>query len=297
MEVSDYTDPICPFDFSMWQKDAPVTPVSLPRILEKEDRLLDGNDSEGAARHLLYWLSEAESGNDIRGAFRIENELMGLFRKRGMKEEAYLHAQKALMLAEDERIGADSVGAATCYINAATVYKAFSEAEKGIPLFEKARRIYERDVDAGTDGRLGGLYNNMALALTDLGRCDEALSLYARAIELMTAIGGGELEAAVSHLNSCDALMARDAFFVNEKGESCAPEDPEASLAVPKETDEAIDRHLTRAWELLNREETRRDGYYAFCAEKCAPSFAYYGREKEAETLSERAKRIYGENR
>ena len=37
MDTRDYTDPICPFDLSQWQKDAPVESVPMDRISAKED--------------------------------------------------------------------------------------------------------------------------------------------------------------------------------------------------------------------------------------------------------------------
>ena len=296
MDTHDYTDPICPFDLSQWQKEAPVTAVPTGRILEKEDEYLGKNDYAGAERHLLYWLREAEAGNDLRGAFQIENELMGLYRKTGREAEARAHAAAALRMAEDPRIGADSTGAATAYINAATVYKTFDRADESVPLFERARVIYESDLPPG-DGRLGGLYNNMALALTDLGRAEEALDLYGKAFKWMAGIPGNKLEIAISCLNICDTLMARDARIENAAGDPCTEDDPEACLAVPPETDHEIDRYLDLAWELLEDPSVPRNGYYAFVCEKCAPSFAYYGREEAAEILEKRSAEIYRTNR
>ena len=296
MEKSDYTDPICPFDTSMWQKEAPVESIPTDRVLEKEDEYLGKNDYAGAERHLLYWLEEARAGNDFRGAFQIENELMGLYRKSGREAEARTHAATALKMAEDPRIGADSTGAATCFINAATVYKTFGHADEGITLFEKARAIYERDLPA-SDGRLGGLYNNMALALTDVGRAEEALELYEKAIGRMASVPGSELEIAISCLNICDTLMARDARIENEAGEPTTEDDPEACLVVPEETDREIDRQLSRAWALLQDAGVPHDGYYAFVCKKCAPSFEYYGREENAEWLRKTSEEIYRANR
>ena len=296
MEQSDYTDPICPFDISQWQKEAPVEPVPMDRIIAKEDEYLGRNDYAGAERHLLYWLGDAKAGNDFRGAFQIENELMGLYRKSGREAEARAHAEAALQMAEDPRIGADSTGAATCCINAATVYKTFGHADEGIALFERARKIYERDLPV-SDGRLGGLYNNMGLALTDLGRVKEALNLYDKALARMESIPGSDLEIAITCLNICDTLMARDARIENEAGEPTTEDDPQAVLVVPEETDREIDRQISRAWTFLNTPELPRDGYYAFVCEKCAPSFEYYGHEAQAEELKKRAEEIYRKNR
>ena len=50
---------------------------------------------------------------------------------------------------------------------------------------------------------------------------------------------------------------------------------------------------MERAWENLNAEGLPRDGYHAFTASKCIPSFDYFGFFLYAEELRERVKEIY----
>ena len=78
----------------------------------------------------------------------------------------------------------ENVGAATTYLNSATVFKAFGNPEQALPLYEKAKTIYERDLEPN-DERLGGLYNNMGLALVDLKRFKEAEELCKETNELL----------------------------------------------------------------------------------------------------------------
>ena len=162
------------------------------RVLDKLDSLLRSNDYPGAKRLLQYWLSEAEYTGDDHGILLVENELMGLCRKLGEKEQALGYAQDALNQVGKMNI-ADNVGAATTYLNSATVCKAFGMPEDAINLYEMARTIYERDLPP-TDDRLGGLYNNMGLALVDLKRFSEAKELYQKAISVMQAVPEKEPE-------------------------------------------------------------------------------------------------------
>ena len=67
---------------------------------------------------------------------------MGLYRKLGRREDAVFYAEKALRYITLADL-TGTVGAATAMLNAATVYKAFGMAEKGIPLFAEAKTIYE----------------------------------------------------------------------------------------------------------------------------------------------------------
>ena len=140
--------------------------IDTQRVLEKLNELFAVNDTAKALQHLHYWLSEAEAAKDDRAILLFYNELMGLYRKLGEKARATEYAQKALAQTEKMNIR-QNVGAATTYLNCATVYKAFERAADALSLYEKAREIYERELD-GADDRLAGLYNNMALALVDL---------------------------------------------------------------------------------------------------------------------------------
>ena len=242
--------------------------ISRDRILEKLDVYLGKNDYASAERHLLYWLSEAVGGSDHSTELLMRNELMGLYRKLGKKDEALSQADTAIARINELRIE-EQVGSATTYLNAATVYKAFSMAEGSIPLFEKAKKIYEAELDVG-DTRLGGLYNNMGLALVDLGRFGEAKALYFKAIEIM-GVGGGDLEVAITYLNLASATEAELGLMDGEK---------------------AISEYLSLAQKILDEHESK-DGYYAFVCENCASVFGYYGYFIYEEELSARARRIY----
>ena len=230
--------------------------MDLSRVLDKLDNLVETKDFEGAKELLSYWIDEAVNSNDLHSELYLYNESMGLYRKIGDEEHAVASAEKALDLIG--RTGMeDTVTAGTTYINSATVYKAFGMADKGMPLFEKAKDIYERLL-SDDDGRLGGLYNNMGLALLDLGRFDEALSSYEKALEVMERVEHGKLESAITYLNMADV------YDRMRQGD-------------PEQYEQTIDGLLTKAWECLEDKTLPRNGYYAFVAEKCAPSFGYYG--------------------
>lgn len=243
--------------------------ISIDRILSKLDEHLHQNDYPAAERHLNYWLSEAEANGDVRTELLIQNERMGLYRKLGREREAIDCADTAL--AKIDALGiSHQVGAATTYLNAATVYKAFGMAERALPLFEHATTVYERELEP-SDTRLGGLYNNMALALVDLGRFADANTLYLRAIEVMSQSGDGAPEVAITYLNMASAC--------------------EAELGL-EDANERIAELLDQAERLLET-HPKRDGYYAFVCEKCASVFSYYGYFYYANELADRARRIY----
>lgn len=240
------------------------------RVLDKLDSLLRGNDYAAAKRLLQYWLSEAEYSGDGQGALLMNNELMGLCRKLKEKENAIKYAADALCLVNKLNIE-DNVGAATTYLNSATVYKAFGMAKEAIPLFEKAKAIYERDLDFNDD-RLAGLYNNMALALVDVGQFIKAGEFYEKALSVLENVPDKEPEQAITYLNMATAEETEKGFI---------------------EAKAAIEELIKKAMAAMEIGKERKDGNYAFVCEKCATVFGYYGYEEYARQLMERCRRIY----
>ena len=269
LEQDDYREPRCLLNMND-PAAAPAETVDMGRVIEKLDEYLSRNDKAGAERHLLFWLEEARAGRDRRGEHSLKNELMGFYRKEGREEEAIRFARSALEDLKDLGLE-DTATAGTCLVNVATVYFTFHHAAEAQPYFEKARALYEKHL-APDDPRLGGLYNNTGLNLTDLGRFDEALALYDRALAVMKMKPGGEPEEAITLLNAADTLAAKLG--------------PEASEA-------PVEERLEAAMALLDAPGVRRDGYYAFVCEKCAPVFGHYGHFWEQRELAERARAIY----
>lgn len=265
LSKDDYDEPRCPLNMH-----PEITPIPVGRIIEKLDSYLNQNDYAAAERHLRYWISEADSCNDMRGKLTLLNEQIGLYRKTEKEAECLTAVADALSLADSMNME-QSVAYGTTLINAATGYKSFGKAEEALQLYRKARIIYESSLNSD-DGRLGGLYNNMALTLTELKNFREAEDLFNRAIEVMKKQKNGELEVAITHLNIADLVAAESGLEAGEK---------------------EIEAHLLKAEELLNTEDLPKDAYYAFVCEKCAPVFGYYGYFLTERELNRRAGKIY----
>lgn len=269
LRAEDYAEPRCLLcDEPHGAKPKPKH-IPQQRVLAKFDAFTSRNDYPGAERHMLYWLEEARLGGDLQGQFQIHNELMGLYRKTAQEEKAFRSADAALSLARELGIE-NHAGGATAFLNAATVCSAFDRAEQSLPLFEHARSVYEKELPPD-DPRMGGLYNNMALALVSLARYDEADSLFRRALDVMAKAPNGTLEQAITYLNMADASFA-------QRG---------------NDADGTINEYLETALGLLEDETLPHNGYYAFVCEKCAPTFICYGWKAYGEELQERAREIY----
>ena len=270
LRAEDYAEPRCLLcDEPHGAKPKPKM-IPKQRVMEKFDEYTSRNDYAGAERHMLYWLEEARLGMDLQGQFQIQNELMGLYRKTAQEEKAFSSMDAALALAQEMHIE-DQVSGATAFLNAATVCNAFRHPERSLPLFARARTVYEAQLPP-KDPRMGGLYNNMALTLAALGKYDAADDLYRRALDVMADAPNGALEQAITYLNMADSVYLRLG----------------AQQAEPQ-----IDELLGVALALLEDEKLPRNGYYAFVCEKCAPTFLDYGWKAYGEELKERAREIY----
>ncbi len=244
--------------------------VDTGRIAAKLDSLLDKEEWAQAEKLLSYWLGEATIGNDRRGQFFIYNELIGLKRKLQKADEALAAADEALKLGEELDI-MDSVGGATAYVNAGTALEAFGRPQEAVLMYKKALPVYESGLPHGS-AKLGSLYNNLAIALSLCENYEEALACYDKALNIMSGVEGGRIEQALSYLNMADTYQAMLGLEDGiEKIEDC----------------------LEKAQLMLDSEDLKRDGYYAFMADKCIGSFEYFGYFAYAAELKKRVREIY----
>ena len=239
----------------------------IEQILSRLDEFFSRNDYVSAKEYILATVDESK--DDLKTTLLLKNELMGLCRKCGQKDEAIAAAEGAI--ATIKAMGIEqNVGAGTTYLNSATVYKAFDMPEKSIELFEKTLKIYEEKLSPN-DKRFGGLYNNMALTLVDLKRFDEAYNCYNKALLVMQNTLDGAPEAAITYLNIASAVEAQLGLEDGEK---------------------KINENLEKAIELLDS-YPKLDGNYAFVCEKCASVFGYYGYFAYKKKLDDIARSIY----
>ena len=241
--------------------------VPLKRLLEKLDSYLEQKDYTGAERHLAYWLNEADEARNDGAKLAILNEQINLYRELGKKEECLAAITKAYGLTDLS--GSDqSASCAMTIINMANGYRFFDQPEKALPLYHAAADICNT-VMPEDDIRLGGLYNNMALALTDTGEYREAETLFRKALEVMNCQEHGEAEMALTYLNLADLVNA-------ELG--------------PEAAEKKVREYLSEAEKLLDTADLPRDAYYAYVCGQCARVFGYYGWFITEQSLLERAK-------
>lgn len=273
LDPFDYKEPSCPLSdgkkFYYPSPDDPKGEIPVRRIIEKLDSYFEVNDTVGAGEFLRRWEREAKELGDKKGEITIQSELMGYYRKEGDRVRALEAVRRGLELIQRAYIE-NEVSGATVMLNAATVYKTFGEPTAALELYERAAAVY-REKLAPDDKRVAGLYNNSALALCDLGRYADAEELFVEAAAIMACKEDGACDEAATYVN-----MAH--MYESWRG------------AGTPEISECMDT----AWEILSSERAERNGYYAFVASKCAPSYRHFGGNERAKILEDESRRIYG---
>ena len=264
-ESSDFTIKPC-------TKCNNYVPIDMSRIMRKLDILFDKKDFDEADSLFLYWLNEAEKSANMLAKLELHNKYMGFCRDLRRSENALNNADTAYRLLKELDL-LNTMSDATVLLNIVTVYKAFSDKNVALHFFNKAKNIYDANLEPNV--RLfAGLYNNMALALVDLKIFEEAIFYYKKAIEIMKKIDGSELDEAISYLNLADVYYA---MYKNDESEDYT------------KYENIIQNHVETAWELLNKENLVRDEYYRFVCEKFYPSFSFYSYFVYANELKSRS--------
>jgi tetratricopeptide (TPR) repeat protein len=244
--------------------------IPLARVFDKLNALFAKNDLASVGRTLDFWENEARSLNDLRGLLEILNEKIGYYRRTSEKDKALSSVREAFDLIEKKGIG-DPISTGTVYLNGATTMKAFDLAEDAMPYYEKARAIYESNLEED-DYRIAALYNNMSSAYKDLGDYLKAEAACYKAIATLRLKDDCRGEIAISLINVAHIYYDQDP------------------------ADERIYDIMDSAWELLTSEKNVHDGDFAFLCSKCYPSFGFFGyfqREAELRALTEK---IYAGN-
>lgn len=274
MERKDYIESTCCFDKSQWIKkpDTAAVPekLSVPEIIKGLDALYEQGREGEAQLYLENWRQRASDCGDWRAELSLLSELLGQYRRSGDGEKGIAAVDAALELIREHGM-TDTVSGATVMLNAATTLKCFNQAARSLGLFEHVSRVYSSKLDP-MDYRFGGLYNNMALSLADMGDYDRAELYFKRAMAVIKSCPKPENELAVSLCNMAEMYGRQNM------------------------EDERIEQCLDKAWELLNAPGVVKDGYHAFTISKCAPCFDYFGYFIYAMELKKRAESIYESN-
>lgn len=234
-------------------------------VLEEYDDFIARKRYAEGAEFLELAATAAKQSGDTASLVTLLNELVGHYRKNNERARCYrtIAVLKELL---DNGAVSDETEIGTSYLNIGTAYNRFGDPKTAIECYRISEEKYKKTL--GTrDYRWGGLYNNAATAYQAEGEFAKAADMFFEAARLMSALDRVEDEA-TTYIN----LAHLEDEARGNRGE--------------------IKRYLDRAYYLLNTVR-EPNAYYAWVLEKLAPSFGYFGEEKRATELFDRAKKIY----
>ncbi|MBR0357573.1 MAG: tetratricopeptide repeat protein [Clostridia bacterium] len=245
------------------------------QILERADALFAAGLGAEAAALLEQNYEQAGQEGDWQTRLTLVNELMGYYRSISRLDRAWVYVDEARQLLEEHGL-ARTLAGVTTVLNIATVFRADRKPNEALALYREVEQVYLAEGLTG-DCRLGGLYNNMAVASLEAGEMQQALD-YARAA--VSALAGAEDaagERATVYANLAAALMQADPPAFDE-AETC----------------------LTQALSLFREEDPMNPHYGGALSARAYLAFRR-GEEDRAIELYRQAmevtRRAFGENR
>ena len=139
--------------------------MDIKEILKRSDELFQEGRSLRAAEFLRDKTSQAREAGEWETELSIINELMGYCRN-GKENTAE--------------------GMTAC-LNVANVYRASGKLKEALELYRRIEQVYGK-LEMEEDYRLGGLYNNMAVAYLELGELDESVRYGEKADQILNKI-------------------------------------------------------------------------------------------------------------
>lgn len=249
------------------RKGVTMAKISVPDFIKELDSYFAREDLRGAGECLLKWREKAAKSGDLSGELTVLNEMIGYYRQTKEEAEGLASVRDAFVLIT--RLGIENkLSSATVYLNGATTMKAFGKSAQAMEYYERTEKIYKENLPE-EHPLTAGLYNNMALALEDIGDNEKAERYFRKAIAITEKIEKNELETAVSCINLAHLLYKKD--IENEE----------------------INPLMERALDILENPDYFGYQRYAFTCRKSAPSFGFFGFFAAEKALNERADRIY----
>ena len=246
--------------------------IDINNVLNEYDKIFDRNDVEGARQYLQKWLNEAVQWKDWKSEFTLLNEMLGLYRKLGMKAESIdtISRIKAIMSKQELN---NEISTAITWVNIATALRMFGEYNDALDAFKIAQKTYNEKLEPN-DIKFASFYNNFALLYTDMNMYEEAEQSYLTAIDIVNNNENTSGYLAMTYAN----LMC-----LYEKSK---PDEPVI-----------INSYQDKIMSIFNQSEMLQDAYMAFVANSISVVLAELGFTENAILLEEKARKFYEEQR
>lgn len=212
--------------------------MNVDKFYKTLDSYFAGQEIDKVDPFLVSSLEQAKEEKDYGAYICICNEMIGFYRSISAFEKAYTAAEDVLLLMEELQME-HTEHFATTLLNAATAYRAAGDYTTALRFYKQALQIYDGILQP-QDYRYAGLYNNMSILLEKMDENEEAIAYADRALSIIEALEGGEMETATTLTN-----LALLYFKVSQ--EEKAKELLERALSLFEQSGENTDAHYSGA--------------------------------------------------
>lgn len=177
--------------------------------VESTLRELDGLFQSGQIDRVEGFLTEryerARAEGDFGAQLCLLNELIGYYREMTLQQQARQTAERILAVIEEAGL-AGTLAEGTSLMNVANAYRFLGQYEASEQCYRRVEEIYGALLDRA-DLRWAGLYNNASLLYNALGDFGKAADSLRKALEIVRAREGTEIEQAVTYTNLGQAYL------------------------------------------------------------------------------------------
>jgi len=180
--------------------------MDIKKALEEYDALFGVAPPRQSYEFLDNKISEALKEGDNASAITLMNEMIGMCRDAGFKEEGLSYSDRAVSLLKTMGYeGLPEFG--TTLINVANGYRAYGMYDEALKTYDRVEAIYSKHLDP-MDSRLAGLYNNKSLLYQELHDYVTAATMLLKALPIIDAAEDSYVEQATTRGNLAQTLIA-----------------------------------------------------------------------------------------
>ncbi|MCR5742438.1 MAG: DUF4125 family protein [Lachnospiraceae bacterium] len=180
--------------------------MDIKKTLEEYDALFGAVPPRVSYEFLDNKISEALKEGDNPGAITLMNEMIGMCRDAGFRQEGLTYSERALNLLKT--MGYEGLPEyATTLINVANGYRAYAMYDEALSAYAEVERIYSEHLDP-CDSRFASLYNNKSLLYQELHDYVTAATMLMKALPIIDAADDSYVEQATTRGNLAQTLIA-----------------------------------------------------------------------------------------
>lgn len=189
--------------------------MNMEQIMEQLDMLYSEQKIHEVKALLEGKIAELTANEEIYPTISLRNELLGVYRELGEREQGLSCCANLLDLFETHRLPQDE-NYGTTLLNVATAQRAFGNFQQSKEYYEKCLAIF-KDKIPSNDYRYASLYNNMSLLFSEMDDIPKAISYIEQSLEILEQHDHMEVQQATGNTSLAQMYLNLEDMATAEK--------------------------------------------------------------------------------